>query len=46
MSKRLEYIITLVTTSKNNSKKDDGTFGTILRRVENRMSGKILSGVL
>ena len=36
-------IITLVTTSKHNTEKDDEAFGTILRRVETRMSENILS---
>ena len=33
-------IIILVTTSKNNTEKDDEVLGTILRRFENKMSEK------
>ena len=36
-------IITLVTTSKHDTEKDDKAFGTILRRIETRMSEKIFS---
>ena len=36
-------IITLVTTSKNKTERDNEVFGTILRGVETRMSEKILT---